>query len=182
MARAEIEAFIAKHGLVFTSRFVPFSQTDRERLGGMPTLNWDVTVSNSRQSFTVRFTAGCANCPSYVQTFGPMKHETKACVEAECERGYRCVYSPALDKALPRATGKAHRIEPDSVTVLANLTSDARALDCPTFEHWAAENEQNPDSRAAEATYRQCLSHGLNLKALVGWEGLAELEQAARDF
>lgn len=182
MARAEIEAFIAKHQLVFTSKFVPFSQTAGERLGGMPSLNWDVTIGNGRRSFTVRFTAGCANCPSYVQTFGPMKYETKACVEAECEQGYRCVYSPALDKALPRATGKAHRIEPDYATVLDNLMSDARALDCPTFEQWAEENEQNPDSRAAEATYRLCLSHGLQLKALVGWEGLAELEQAARDF
>lgn len=51
--------------------------------------------------------------------------------------------------------GSALRGEPDCADVMACIASDSRSADLP-FEDWADEHGCDPDSRAAERTWREC--------------------------
>jgi hypothetical protein len=61
--------------------------------------------------------------------------------------------------------------EPTSGDVLASLLSDASTHDnSSSFEDWAADLGLDPDSRAAERTYRQVARLTAQLKRLLGDE------------
>ena len=68
---------------------------------------------------------------------------------------------------------------PDGADILWCLLSDASALDCGTFEEWASDLGYDTDSRKAEKTYRACLAIGLALRAALGNDELAALQELA---
>jgi hypothetical protein len=68
------------------------------------------------------------------------------------------------------------------VDVLACLASDASALDCASFEEWAADLGYDTDSRKAETVYRACVACGLALRSMFGDAGLAELREITKEW
>jgi hypothetical protein len=100
----------------------------------------------------------------------------------ECEHGHAAAWSDNLNRVMPRGARGILPILPDTCSVIASLVSDADALDHASFEEWASDQGENPDSRAAERTYRACLEIALKLRNAVGEYGLRKLSEACQDF
>ena len=170
-------ADIAALGLTIESRFVPFSMS-RNRHEPRRTLNWRVTVKhNGRAILTTDYSAGEAHCPSYSQGARRTLHYMAA-IEHETETGRtaRRIHPESMSVK----SGKP--IEPDALDVLYSLVADSSVLDSATYEDWAAGFGFDPDSRAGEAIYRQCLRIALKMRAALGDEGLARLSDIFQDY
>jgi hypothetical protein len=78
---------------------------------------------------------------------------------------------------VPFFTGSLNTREPDAVTVLDCLLSDADGYDnARGFEDWANDYGYDTDSRKAEETYKQVEAQSKELRAFLG-----DLYNAARD-
>ena len=164
-------------GLTITSTFIPFSQS-RNKDSKNLSLNWRVTLlHNGKPVLTTNYGAGIAHAPasklSIKDVGGPnslMRYELQ---KAEAETGL-----PHMNRIIFARTP----ILPNEGEVIACLLNDSEALDYASFEDWATGYGYDPDSRSAEKIYRQCLEHGLTLRAALGDTLLAELREVARDY
>jgi hypothetical protein len=177
-------AEIAALGLTVDSKFVQFSQS-RNRGEKSPSLNWSVTVKrNGRDVLTCDYSAGCGHCPSHNVKVSPHWNRPDrmwrdALDSFECESGFK---ARGFTTWGDFSADKSKPILPDPLNVLYSLNSDADVLNYATFEDWAATFGYDPDSRSAEATYRACLEIGLKLRAALGDDGLAKLNDIFQDF
>lgn len=173
-------AFAAKLdalGLTIKSEFVPFSQS-RNKAEKSPSLNWRVTLQrNGADVLTTDYSAGCAHCPAYNSATG-LKSSiyNMEAIAHECEHGFRVTRVGGLhsDRTSP--------LTPAAVDVVSSLMADADVIDYSCFEDWANEFGFDPDSRAAEKIYRACLEISLKLRAAIGNDALAELQELARQL
>jgi len=78
-----------------------------------------------------------------------------------------CFDGRTLD--VPFYTGSAWIKGPSSADVLASLVMDASGIDNSTsFEAWATEYGYDPDSRKAEAIYKECLKLAPKVREFLG--------------
>lgn len=186
---ARIDEAIKHHRLEIRSTFIPWSKS-RYKHEKQPSLNWSVTLvqrgtmaqeverCNDRDILTVDYTAGCGQCPSYQK---PSWHDRSAyedeAVRQECETG-RAVVAHGLIAGLI----KGKEIKPDIRDVLYCLLSDAEVMNSGSFEEWANDCGENPDSITAQKTYHACLRVGLQLHAKLGDAVLMDLREAFQDY
>ena len=199
--------FASSVALTMTSKFVPFSQSG-SREQKIKNLNWRVTLlRDNHPFFEFDFSAGQAYCPGYTREYakasGRNEYEKKHVVDWECENGFEgrfCNGNSVLPDVMPRrrpvrkpanpdgsitpSSGLYERvpIEPDFATVLSSLSSDAEAIDCPTFEIWCREHDGNTDSIKDKETYEACLRIGLYLRRALGEENFAKLRELCQNF
>lgn len=161
---ARLEA-LAALGITFASKFVPWS---RSRNAGekLPSLNWKVSMSDGTGVILQDqdFMASYVHCPAYDRLklqSNPLSVGALAELKDECEtgRGSKCNY----------------------LSFLSLVLADAEAIDYPTFEEWAEAMGENPDSRIAEKSYRDCVRIGLSLRRM-GEEKLDKLREVMADY
>lgn len=187
---------MAALGLTVAAEFVPLSQSrNADKIGkthgGLPsrdplaglTLNWRVTLRcGDRDILIADYSAGCGHCPSYRQTPPQVRvHEQVAqLVRLECEHGKPAKWSGGMDRAYVPEGGPF--IMPDQLDVMHSLLLDAEVLDYPGFEDWAKSLGYDPDSRKAEAIYRECLEIALKLRSGIGDAAIERLQAAFQDY
>lgn len=171
---ATLEATLARHGVTMTAQFVPWSKSRNkdqkdDRGNRRMSLNWLVTIfANGAPVLTTDYMAGEGHCPSYKQNaFRSMDYDRA--LQHECETGRASTVS-----------GKP--ILPSLADVMHSLLLDASAIDCATYEDWAADFGYDADSRKGEAMYRACLDHALRLRRALGDAILQQLREAAEGF
>lgn len=143
----DIDYMIAQLGLTVDSVYVPMER------GEEPRLKWVVTLKRrGKKVLSCTHTAGIAHAPSW----------PKQIAYDECRNGI--YYDPHRIKILPK-----------TVDVVASICMDASAIDYASFEDWASTYGYDPDSRRAEAMYKQCVEHGLKLRAAIGDASFAAL-------
>jgi hypothetical protein len=181
---------VAALGLTVESVFVPFSQS-RNAKDAKPwrSLNWRVTLKrDGRAILTTDYSAGEAHCPSYKQPEYPRTIATREralMVAWECEHGRRAIgvrdvaSAPYFFAYGPTA---GPHLQPDALSVIYSLVTDADVIDEPNFTEWAHSLGYDPDSRKAEGVYRACLEIALQLRSGLGEEGLSRLRKAAQDY
>lgn len=153
-------------GLAIEWTFIPYSNS-RSKDDKFPSMNRRITLTkDDRKILTQEFSSGIGNCPSYAQTWPPNNDQSRA--RWECENG--------------RHASTKQPIPPDPDLALSSLCSDASALDSASFEDWASDMDQDPDSRKAEAIYRTCLKIAIQLRAALGDDGLKQLREAYQDY
>lgn len=183
--RKALEAVIADLGLSVAAVFVPLSQS-RNKGEKYPTLNWRVTLRRARllppeagvdlfDVLTTDYSAGSAHCPSYRQ--GHRTVFTSERIAFECEHGKRARW---LESAGMLTGGEPIKL--DAVDVIHSLALNADVLNHSSFEEWASDLGHDPDSRAAENIYRQCLEHALALRNAIGEDGLRRLQEAGQGY
>lgn len=165
---------LAALGLTVEAAFIPWSKS-RNAGEKNPSLNWRVRVMhNGREVLSTDYMAGSGHCPAYKSAIGsPRTIYNAERIWRECESG-RAAGSSEWNKGAP--------ILPNALDVIHSLTSDGAAIDCATFEEWAAGYGYDPDSRKAEGIYRVCLEIGLKLRAALGDAGLATLRATFEDY
>lgn len=185
------QAAIESLGLTMSATFVPYSRTkDAKSSPNLDdlSLNWTVTIFRTQNGVLIKiittpYRAGIAHAPAYNDPKcridmgrGGFSQWGFDRVRAECETGKT---NPGADvlHSVPHET-----IKPNFANVLHCLVSDASAIDYPTFEQWAADMGCDPDSRKAEATYRDGLETGLKLGLALGGDGLRRIRDAFRDY
>lgn len=165
--------------LKFEAVFVPWSQS-RNAAEKEPTLNWRVTFTTPRGTYTTDYNAGCGHCPSYKQHFGRKPYGYDHLIRFECEQGYAGRQAASHHRVLMRFPRQP--ILPAMADVLSSLLSDADAIDCGTFEEWASNLGYDTDSRNAEAIYRACIDCGLALRRMLGDEAIRKLHELLADL
>jgi hypothetical protein len=137
-------------------------------------LKWRVTICRQDKQadrgrrvniLTTDYTAGCGHCPSYKP--GNWSVDEQRAIVSECETGQDSRRRPIL---------------PSLADVLSSLCSDADAIDAGSFEEWAGNLGYDPDSRKAEATYRECLDIALKLRWGLGEQGFARLREECQGY
>lgn len=190
---------VKRLGIVVRSTFVPWTESRSFRFGATlleRNLNWRVTLlreaiidgmpkpGSGRQILTCDYnSAGLAHAPSYetarwtgVNGRPAMNVLDHDAILHETETGRAARTIPTLSAAI---SGKP--ILPDPEDVIACIALDASAIDYPSFESWAEDCGYDTDSRKAEATYRECLSHALALRTAIGDDELRKLRDLASD-
>jgi hypothetical protein len=187
----QIAEVIDSLGLTMEAKFVPYSRSRHAKpspkLDDLH-LNWEVTIKHKGQEvLTTDYSAGIAHSPAYKDPKSRIQSGSGGFsqwgfdrVRWECENGLE-TRSDEGDGGIFYGM-RWKRIMPDIAHVLACLLMDAEAIDYPTFEEWANNMGYNADSRKAEAIYRECVEHGLKLRAGVGEDGLKRLKGAFQDY
>lgn len=133
--------------------------------GESPELRWRVSVRrNGREFLSTEYSAGCAHSPEYKRNGGRV---TPAVVQ-ECDTGL------CYGNRLWRPT-------PDAANVVHCLLMDASGTD-ETFEEWAGNLGFDPDSRKAEAMFRECCKTAAAFRRTFDREELESLEAAFVDY
>lgn len=179
-----IEAAVKELGLTFEYKFVPFSQS-RNKAEEHPSLNWLVTLKRGNGSMSFDYSAGCGHCPSYKQLWNATpyeKRQQRELLAAECETGKQHNWAGWMSIPKPVVMKLVKPITPKHANIIHSLAIDASVLDSGSFEEWASEFGYEADSRAAEAIYNACLQQALQLRRLVGDEGLRLLQTASQDY
>jgi hypothetical protein len=201
MAKQELEAAIAKHGLSIRAEFIPWSQSrnkDQKDNRGKPvySLNWRVTLirthdgSKPHEILTTDYSAGIGHAPTGKKlvywgkrTAEDRDNELRA--QWECEHGFPSLgitWRGAGDPHIYGPTAESKRLLPDTCDVICSLVRDADVLDTGGFAEWAGDFGYDTDSRKAEAIYRACLEIALKLRAGIGEAAIAELRDASQDY
>lgn len=170
--RKRILAFLDEHKLTIESEFVPWKQS-RNKAEKDPSLNWRVTLKRDGRVVIkdADYSAGCAHCPSYVQTWKPTIEQREA-IARECSTG----------RSVKRGDGQKP-ILPDRLDVIASFVSDAYcALNAGDFETFAADLGYDTDSRKAEQIYRACADTALKLTSALGGDLLEKLGNEYADW
>lgn len=147
---------LSELGVTAEAKFVPGGLNGNLR-SETPTINWIVRVlRHGREIAQVPFSQGYAFAPEFAKT----KRLTIAVVR-ECETGVRYNSTRPLD-------------DPPLDDVFYALLQDAHGSDA-TFEDWAEEFGLNPDSRKAEAAWKQCREIAAALRRSFTADELARL-------
>lgn len=174
--------------ITMAAEFVPFSRSRNAspQMGQAEpwkSLNWRVTLQQrGRAILTCDYAQGTGHTPAGrdIGQWDNNRHIQARAVDIEIETGKRAGRG-MFSEPEPRAS-REEIPAPSMVDVLASLARDSDVIDHPSFESWATEIGYNPDSRAAEATYRLCLSHTLALRAALGDSQLIEMRDAAQEL
>lgn len=173
---------ISALGLDVAAEFVPFSKSrnaKEAKTASDLSLNWRIIVSrNGREILATDYMQGIGHAPAYKASTRALGNANSLlrfeALQYEAENGRR---APVV-----RTFGGKRLDAPSAADVLYSLTSDASALDHPTFESWAGDFGYSEDSREAERIYRACLDIGLKLRTAIGEHGLEQLREAFQDY
>lgn len=145
-------------------------------------LNWRVTIRrDGRDVLQCRYATGTAWAPAnaWSESSQSSRAIKRAAIAAEIETGRRAIPPGPGAGAADVKTGGKPIAPPPVADVLESLARDADVLDAGGFEEWAGNLGFDPDSRRAEAIYRECLDNTLKLSAAIGPAVMAELRLAA---
>jgi hypothetical protein len=170
--KSPAERFAEDCGLTYVATFVPQSAS-RNSGEPRPSLNWRIHLSKGTHSLQFGYTQGIGHLPkppgsgSQVDRFERKRRERES-----AQSGLYCLkwHSAYHQRKIPA---------PSLTDILACLTLDSSVLDAGCFEDWAEEYGYNPDSRSAEATYRECLAQAREFRKLVD---LAAAREAFQDY
>lgn len=181
---------ITAAGLLIRAAFVPDSMADaagferwhldKGKKPG-PSLHWRVALDKAApdaaggpvEVLATTYQAGSGHCPAALakgaRALRPGTVDYAEAIKRECETG----------RAWPNSYVAGAVIDPNPINVIACIVRDGLgALDSGGFESWASDLGFDPDSRKAEAIYRQCLDTGLKLRLHLGDARLSALGAA----
>jgi hypothetical protein len=185
----KIEAAMARHGLLITAEFVPYSQS-RNKDEDRPCLNWKVSLKrmafigdtfrpgSERTILTTDFSAGIAHCPSYRNSRRDQSVDEAGAIAWECEHGQsHGLYPAEMGKGFKRQA-----ILPDTASVMHSLVLDYDVMRYPTYEEWAPEVGFDPDSRKGERVYNAGREIAHKMYAALGDKVIEDLRAAGEDL
>jgi hypothetical protein len=158
-SREELYEAMRRHSIDITCAFVPFSKS-RHAVADAKfrdfRLCWKVTIHIMNKAIlTADYVTDISHCRTYRR---PVTSKVRGAIVLECEAG-----SDAC---------------PDPADALGSLLDDAGIVE-GGFQVWAEEYGLDPDSRQAEAAYRECVDASLKLRHRLGDVAFAELQAAA---
>jgi hypothetical protein len=173
-----LKAAVEALGLEYRAEFVPFSKSRNAKKQpakpGDYSLNWKITINKGARSLTTDYMQGIAHIPGYTQRWsGRLSVDEFENIKAACESGRSGRVGFLQGRLIPA---------PELHDVMYSLAMDAGALDAGSFEEWAGDYGYEPDSRSAEKLYRECLKIALELRAMIGEDGLQKLRDASQNY
>lgn len=186
IAARDLRALIGQIGLTVECTFLPFSQS-RNAGEKSPSLNWRARVMLNGKPVSglesVDYMQGCGHAPA--SKAGPRRFFDKAdlsrAISLECETGRRAKPGYGKPPYMGRDAGDIIPA-PDACDIIAALCRDSDVLNYASFDQWADEFGFDADSRKAEAMYRACLATALAMRAAIGDDKLAELQNLANQL
>jgi hypothetical protein len=84
-------------------------------------------------------------------------------------------------RAVPGVKGSGKPKRPKMLDVLAGMSRDATSAE-GSFADWCGDLGYDQDSRKALAIYLACQESGIQLRKLLGWDGVRRLREAVQDW
>ena len=175
-----------KYNLNFDYEFVPFGQS-RNKDSDHKSLNYRVTITRNRNSFTFDYMMGSAYVPHKGIPVSPatsyLKRMKQTIIDKSCETGYQSLWCSGVERIMPiTKQGTPQKITPENNDVLHCCLLDSEVLDHPDFESWASDFGYDTDSRSGEKIYKECLASALRFRQLFKSEELEELKELFQDY
>jgi hypothetical protein len=172
--RAKIDALLAQAGISYHAAFVPFSRSRHAvpspKFGDLRA-SWRITFTRAGRAHATDYSQGIGHLPNYEQSRRPTLDYAEV-IRQSCETGTWRKPGGFHVRPLPA---------PRAADVLQCLILDMEVIEHASFEEWARDMGENPDSRAAEAIYRACLTTALALRPILG-ETLEPLRTILADY
>jgi hypothetical protein len=175
-AKAELARILAAAGVTMTAKHLPttYDPTSKE----WQRVKWEVTIRSARGSFATEYSQGLGHLPNWPKCGQPQSFDDVADVNETLKTGKICKIGPSGNwfiKGKPLAP-------PELPDVMGSLLSDASAADYATFEEWARDMGDDPDSRRAETIFRACQQTALDLNRVVGAALVEQLRPIASEL
>jgi hypothetical protein len=175
-----------KYSLKFDYEFISFSKS-RNKDSKDKSLNYKVTITRNRNSFTIDYMMGRGHVPHKGIPAFPatnyLKEMKRTIIDRSCEAGYQLKWCSGLERIMPvTKQGAPQKITPDNNDVLHCCLLDSDVLGHPDFESWAGDFGYDTDSRSAEKIYKECLANALQFLQLFKSEELEGLRELFQDY
>lgn len=165
--QAEITETLTSMGLSLQATFIPWSQS-RNRDEKIRSLNWIVTLQRpGKPAITTDYTQGIGYIPGYdyrkalSRPYSDDYHRT-------CETGKTC---------------GAKRLPPPTLAdVVYAFLLDSEGSHHSIFEEWAEERGYDPDSRAAERIYQDCVKIAIQFQRMFTEAERELLQELFQDY
>ena len=178
----ELTAYIENLGVTYQAQFVPTVQPLQTIK--YPQLHWAITLTKGRRTLTTSYTQGQAHILKY-KAFHKTPYDARLAQEMyrkTCETGILYNYFSETFGWMKRSRSPKVQPTPSLLDVLYCLIQDAGVLDYGSFESWAQEWGYEIDSRKAETAYRTCIQQSLELKHLLGYQAIEQLQTLYQDY
>jgi hypothetical protein len=175
--KTELTGYVNSLGLTYQATFQPTPQP-KDKVKN-PQLHWLITLSKGKQSMSVPYREGVAHVIGYKHHYERMtldQADEQDKFRKTCETGKLYKGGVAWDII------KGQQPAPDMLDVLHCIVSDADVLNYSSYEEWAPELGYDPDSRAGEKVYQQCIAQSLALKQLIGFAAIEKLRELYQDY
>lgn len=184
---ALINAICARSSVSMSAVFVPFSQSHNakqkgERKEPWRSLNWRVTIKRTASGdvLTTDYSQGEGYAPAYKAKETAFRASQNSVQVARQDAIAWEIENGKVARVHSFGTMGSKAIPAPSIgEVMQSLARDSDVLDAGGFEEWAGNLGYDPDSRAAEAIYKECLEIALKLRRGLGDILLTELRLAA---
>lgn len=190
-----LESIAARLGIALEIAFVPFSQSrhkgdvweagNGQWKAGLPRhcFNWRVTWKrNGREFLSHDYSSGVAISPNYGKKVphmwnGSARDWPYRLAEFETESGFA---ARGFTMGSVLSADRKRPILPKIGDVIHSVITDSSVLDAGGFDSWAQDLGFDPDSRKAEAIYRECMETATKLQSAIGPAAMAELRLVSR--
>lgn len=176
---AKVTEILKASSVEYKAKFVPQSQS-RNRDQKERTLNWVVTLTKGRMSFSTDYMQGIAHMPGYQQwtktNYERMQRDALAKYASEHGKTGQCMRDSTI------ISPRSPLPPPTAADVLHSLLLESAVLDSGGFESWACEYGYDTDSRKAEATYKACVEIALKMRGIFSDAERAQLSEALQDY
>jgi hypothetical protein len=180
--KTALTEYVNSLGLTYQATFQPTPQpADKVK---NPQLHWLITLSKGKQSMSVPYSQGIAHVKGYRHHYGAMSMhdaEEQELFRKTCETGKLYKLFPSGTVGAPMF-GPHTQPAPELLDVLYCIVSDADVLNYSSYEEWGPELGYDPDSRAGEKVYQQCIAQSLALKQLIGFAAIEKLRELYQDY
>lgn len=176
------KAYVDSLTLEYRAEFVPVQDS---RNAGTRTLNWRVSIGRPNGPAIAFLTTDYSQGIGHIPGFAASKYSAGRRLTLEVDSAVR--HAIETGRSRFRADGtvasgytKGRPIPaPELIDVLYCLVSDSDVLNYASFEEWADCVGYDPDSRKAEAVYRECMNNALRLRQIIN---LDEATEAFQDY
>lgn len=174
-AKAAVNRILADAGISMVAQHVPTTFDPKSK--DWQHIAWRVTFKSVRGEFSTDYKQGIGHLPNY-----PKGYNVKLSLYDAEEIQHALKTGKVARRAGTMIFDGKPLTPPDAADVASALVSDAYAAEYSSFEEWARDMGDNPDSIKAKGIFEACRSIALDLFRVFGTDVVQELREPCNEM
>ncbi len=178
-AKEQVSLILADAGIAMTAKHVPTTFDPKSK--DWQHIAWRVEFSSPRGKFSTDYKQGIGHLPAGMVPAGG-RYTIYELERVQFTLSTGMVPRKDSDLGSNINFGAKPLPKPEAADVVYSLVSDASAADYASFEDWAADMGDDPDSRQAEKTFNLCRQIALDLFRVFGADVVEKLRPVVSEM